>query len=273
MLAIVFPNLNPIALELSIYDYSIAIYWYGIAYVVGIFLAQFVAKKIENKYRLAGLSNNDFDKLIVYLIFGIILGGRIGYVTFYMPYLFITDFFEVFNIRGGGLSFHGGLIGVAFAILLFCMQTKKEFWRVNDLIACVAPIGIFCGRIANFVNAELVGRKTNVAWGVIFPYYDSPRHPSQLYEAFAEGLLLFILLQLALQLGFGKYKKGQFTGLFLILYGLFRFILEFYRQPDNHVGFFFSYFSMGQLLSVPMLFLGIFLMIFIREEEPHRVKN
>jgi len=265
MLAIVFPSINPIALQLSIYNYNIGIYWYGIAYVVGIISAQFVAKKINNQCAIVNLSADNFDKLIVYLILGIILGGRIGYILFYMPLLLETDFFVIFNIRGGGLSFHGGLIGVTAAILLFCYKNNKTFWGISDIISCVAPIGIFFGRIANFVNAELVGRNTDVVWGVIFPNDHNSRHPSQLYEACIEGLLLFIIMQITLKFNYSKDRVGKLTGLFLLLYALFRFILEFWRQPDNHIGFFMTYFTLGQLLSIPMFILGGLLINFSRK--------
>jgi phosphatidylglycerol:prolipoprotein diacylglycerol transferase len=258
---LILPEISPVALKISVCNSSIDIYWYGLSYVFGIIFSLHIAKKIENEYKVAQLGTNDFDNLTIYLIFGIIIGGRLGYVVFYAPSLFLFDFLEVFNIRGGGLSFHGGLIGVAVANAIFSYRNNKGCWQVNDIISCVAPIGIFFGRIANFINAELIGRKTKVWWGVVFPHDGEIRHPSQIYEACFEGLVLFTIMLSVNKITIFRLKKLNLTGIFLLFYSLFRFFLEFYRQPDDHLGFFFAYFTMGQILSVPMFLLGVFLLL------------
>ena len=267
MFAILFPNIDPIAINLGM----ISIRWYGISYVIGIFLGAYILQKIEKKFKIANLDSKDLENLLSYIIIGIVSGGRLGYILFYTPDVIIDDFWEVFKIWHGGMSFHGGLIGVIISVWIFCLRTGKVFLSITDLIACVAPIGLFFGRIANFINAELYGKKTDVSWGVIFPYSDySPRHPSQLYEAIFEGIVLFLIMLFALN--FRQYltnKKntiakqkninGLLSGIFLIFYSIFRIVIEIFREPDFHIGYIFNIFSLGQILCIPMMALGIFL--------------
>ncbi len=260
MFAILFPNIDPIAINLGI----ISIRWYGISYVIGIFLGAYILQKIEKKFKLANLDSKDLENLLSYIIIGIVLGGRLGYILFYTPATIVHDFWEIFKIWNGGMSFHGGLIGVIMSIWIFCLRTSKVFLSITDLIACVAPIGLFFGRIANFINAELYGKKTNVSWGIIFPYSDhSPRHPSQLYEAMFEGIVLFLIMLFALNfrqyLTNKKNTTGLLSGVFLIFYSIFRIVIEIFREPDFYIGYIFNIFSLGQILCIPMMILGIFL--------------
>ena len=256
MLTIPFPNINPIAIKFS----AISIHWYGIAYVFSIILGMYISQLLEKKYKIAGIASKDFDSLVVYVVIGIIIGGRLGYIVFYMPHCIIDRPIEILKIWHGGMSFHGGIIGVSIAIWIFCLRHKKKLLAVTDLIACVTPIGLFFGRIANFINAELYGKKTEVAWGVIFPNTDfEPRHPSQLYEAFTEGFLLFIIMLVTIRLASVRRHVGRTSGVFLIFYSIFRICVEIFREPDPHIGYIFNLFTLGQLLCFPMLILGIFL--------------
>ena len=267
MFAMLFPNINPIAIELG----YVSIRWYGISYVIGVFLGIYILKKIEKKYTIANLSTSAYENLLTYIIIGIIIGGRLGYVLFYCPNVILDDFWEIFKIWHGGMSFHGGLLGVTAAIWLFSLKNGK-FMSTMDLIACVVPVGLFFGRIANFINAELYGKKTNVSWGVIFPNTDyQPRHPSQLYEAAFEGIMLFCIMLIALRIRQNflnnktldskqnKNIEGFLSGVFLTFYSLFRIIIEIFREPDQHIGYIFNYLSLGQILSIPMLVIGIYL--------------
>lgn len=266
MFAILFPNFNPIVVEFG----YISIRWYGIAYIAGILLGLYILQKIEKKCNIANLSSSNYENMLTYIIIGIIVGGRLGYILFYCPNIILDDFLEIFKIWHGGMSFHGGLIGVIIAIWLFCLKNGKKFISTMDLIACVAPIGLFFGRIANFINAELYGKKTYVSWGIIFPNTDyQPRHPSQLYEAIFEGVILFCIMLIALKirqyflnnqaLGSKKNMEGFLSGFFLIFYSLFRIVIEIFREPDQHIGYIFNILSLGQILSIPMLIIGIYL--------------
>jgi phosphatidylglycerol---prolipoprotein diacylglyceryl transferase len=183
----------------------------------------------------------------------------------------LDDFWELFKIWHGGMSFHGGLIGVITSIWIFSLRTNKVFLSITDLIACVAPIGLFFGRIANFINAELYGRKTDVSWGVIFPYSDHyPRHPSQLYEATFEGAVLFLIMLFALNSRYYLINKknslGLLSGVFLVFYSIIRIVIEIFREPDSHIGYIFNIFSLGQILCLPMLILG-FLLIYRKKQQ------
>nr|WP_323733376.1 prolipoprotein diacylglyceryl transferase [Candidatus Bandiella woodruffii] len=251
-----FPNIDPIAINLG----TISIHWYGIAYVVGIILGTYIMQQLEERYKIAHLTSEDFDRIVIYIVIGIIVGGRMGEVIFYMPHLVINDFFEVFKIWHGGMSFHGGVIGIIVTIWMFSVKYKKYFLRVTDLIACAAPVGLFFGRIANFVNAELYGKRTEVAWGVIFPGTDFyPRHPSQLYEAFAEGILLLSIMLIVVKIENIRKYKGRISGVFLIFYSIFRIVIELFREPDAHIGYIMNIITLGQSLSIPMLILGTYL--------------
>jgi phosphatidylglycerol:prolipoprotein diacylglycerol transferase len=248
-------NLDPILFDFGL----IAIRWYSLAYVAGILIGWWLGKKIiikkfqntDQKFNL-----EDFDDLITWLIVSIVLGGRIGYIIFYNPIYYILNPFDIVKIWEGGMSFHGALIGIVIGTYLFSRKKKISPFLLLDVVACVSPIGIFFGRIANFINAELVGKITNVSWSVIFPTIDMlPRHPSQLYEALLEGIVLFLILNTILITK--NYKIGTCSFLFLIFYGFFRIIAEFFREPDSQIGYFFDLFSMGTILSSLMIFTGI----------------
>ena len=199
---------------------------------------------------------------------GIIIGGRLGYVIFYNPDYYLNNLLEIFKLWNGGMSFHGGFIGVIFAVIYSSKISKTPILILADLIAIVAPIGIFFGRLANFINGELYGRITNHSFGMIFPNAgNSPRHPSQLYEAFFEGFLLFIIMLLFIKFTNILNKKGLITALFLSCYGSFRFMIEFFREPDANIGLLYFNFSMGQLLSLPMIIVGLYFIIFIARKK------
>ena len=244
-------NFDPIAFNLFVFE----IRWYSLAYIFGILFGWFYCKKFLIKDKVI---SSLFDDLITYLIIGIILGGRLGYVLFYALKYYSQNFIEIFFIWEGGMSFHGGLIGVMVATYLYSKKHKINKYIFLDLISVSAPIGIFFGRIANFINGELIGKATNGSWGVIFPKIDSiPRHPSQLYESFLEGIILFIILNIIF---FKKeYKTGTVSFGFLIFYGIFRFISEFFREPDIQIGYIIGSLSMGMALSLLMIFFGIIL--------------
>lgn len=248
-----FPNINPIAFEIG----PLTIKWYGLAYMIGIFLAWKVASLLLKKYP-NGVTTKTLDDSIFWLIIGIVVGGRLGHVLFYSPHLFWTDPLEIFKTWHGGMSFHGGVIGVFAALILYCRHTKQQFLPVLDIIACVAPIGLFFGRIANFINGELWGRPTTVAWGMVFPHADDlPRHPSQLYEAATEGVLLgIILVSLWTKTGL-RHKTGRISGAFGVCYALARSFCEIYREPD---AFIIGSLTIGQALSIPLIGLGWFLL-------------
>ena len=252
-------NLDPILFNLGF----IAVRWYSLAYIFGILLGWWLGIKIiskkfiieDNKFIL-----KEFDNLISYLIVSIIVGGRLGYVFFYnFDYYFLNPL-DIFKVWEGGMSFHGALIGIIFGTWMFSSKKNIPIFLLLDVIACVAPIGIFLGRIANFINGELIGKATDLYWAVIFPKIDNiPRHPSQLYEAFLEGLTLFIILNLVI---FKKnYKIGTCSYLFLILYGFFRIFSEYFREPDIQVGYFFDFLTMGTILSFFMILSGVILLL------------
>ena len=242
--------------------------WYSLAYIFGILLGWWFAKKIIiNKLNYINFKFDikDFDNLITYLIIAIIFGGRVGYVLFYNLSYYISNPLDIFKIWQGGMSFHGALLGIVFGSYLFSLKIRVPTFFLLDIIACVAPIGIFFGRIANFINAELVGKITNVSWGVIFPNVDNfMRHPSQLYEAFLEGLMLFVILNLIMFKK--KYIVGQCSYVFLIFYGIFRIFSEVFREPDYQIGYLFNTLSMGSLLSIIMIFSGVFIYLKVKDE-------
>jgi phosphatidylglycerol---prolipoprotein diacylglyceryl transferase len=258
-------NLDPILFDFGL----IAVRWYSLAYIVGILLGWWFGKKIIIK-RFKNINQKfnlkEFDDLITYLIISIIIGGRVGYIIFYNFDYYISNPLEIIKIWEGGMSFHGALLGVIIGTKLFSTKRNIIFFFYLDIIACVSPIGIFFGRIANFINGELMGKVTNVTWSVIFPNIDMlPRHPSQLYEAFLEGIVLFFILNTIVIKKY--YKIGTCSYLFLICYGVFRIISEFFREPDAQIGYLFDLFSMGTLLSFAMIIGGIALYAFIKKNE------
>ena len=258
-----FPNINPVAIDLGF----IQIRWYAISYIAGILLSWVLILNII-KFKNLKVDNKVISELISNSMIGIIIGGRLGYVIFYNPDYYLNNFLEIFKLWNGGMSFHGGFIGVVFAVIYSSKISKTPILILADLIAIVAPIGIFFGRLANFINGELYGRITNHSFGMIFPNAgNSPRHPSQLYEAFFEGFLLFIIMLLFIKFTNILNKKGLITALFLSCYGSFRFMIEFFREPDANIGLLYFNFSMGQLLSLPMIIVGFYFIIFIARKK------
>jgi phosphatidylglycerol:prolipoprotein diacylglycerol transferase len=242
-------NFDPVAFQI----FSLEIRWYSLAYIVGILLGWLYCKKKLIKDKLLF---NLFDDFITYLIIGVILGGRLGYVLFYNLIYYSKNPIEVFMIWNGGMSFHGGVIGVVIAALLFSKKHQMNYFIFLDLVALTAPIGIFFGRIANFMNSELYGRPTDVPWSVEFIIIDNiKRHPSQLYEAFFEGIILFLILRHFAKKDYLK-KPGLISGMFLIFYSLFRFMTEFFRIPDPHIGYMVLNLTLGQFISTVFLIIG-----------------
>ena len=258
-------NLDPILVDFGF----IEIRWYSLAYVFGIIIGWWLGKKIIRRILINNnlkFKLNDFDDLISYLIISIVLGGRLGYVIFYNFGYYITNPLEIFKIWEGGMSFHGALIGIIIGVYLFSKKKDVVTFFMLDIIACVAPIGIFFGRIANFINSELIGKVTNVPWSVVFPLVDrQSRHPSQLYEAMLEGVILFLILNILIFKK--KYKVGSSSCLFLIFYGIFRILSEIFREPDAHIGYLFGVFSMGTLLSFFMILSGFVIYSILKKNE------
>ena len=258
-------NLDPILFDFGF----LALRWYSLAYIAGILIGWWFGKKIIiRRFQTVGnkFSLSEFDDLITYLIISIIIGGRAGYIVFYNLEYFVSSPLEIFKIWEGGMSFHGALIGIVIGTYFFSMQRKLHALFLLDIIACVSPIGIFLGRIANFINGELVGKITTVSWSVVFPKIDMlSRHPSQLYEAFFEGLILFFIMNMII---FRKnYKSGTCSYLFLIFYGIFRIISEFFREPDVQIGYVLNLFSMGTVLSFLMILVGFTIYKFLKKNE------
>jgi phosphatidylglycerol:prolipoprotein diacylglycerol transferase len=258
--ALEFPAIDPVIFELG----PFALRWYALAYIAGLILGWrhilAIAPSIGSK-----VPPDAIDDFLVWATLGIILGGRFGYVLFYQFGYFTDNPLQIFYVWQGGMSFHGGLLGVAVAGYLFCRKRGIPFLALADLVACAAPIGLFFGRIANFVNGELWGRTTDVPWAFIFPRGGPfPRHPSQLYEAFLEGVVLFSLMWVARRHFPESQRTGFLIGVFLGGYGLFRTIAEAFREPDAHVGYIFGVLTLGQILSLPILFLGVWQMHRVR---------
>lgn len=248
-----FPNISPIIFTIG----PLAIRWYSMAYLFGILIGWFLLKNNVRKNNL-GLSKENIEDLVFYITLGIILGGRLGYVLFYGQELFLHNPLQVFAIWHGGMSFHGGIAGVILALWYFSHKIKYPFLGLTDLVVLYAPIGIFLGRLANFVNDELWGRPADVAWAVKFPNGGFvPRHPSQLYEALTEGLLMFIVLNWLWRYKAVRERTGTVSAIFAVLYASFRMSMEQFRQPDAQLGFFFGHITMGQMLSLPLLIAGI----------------
>ena len=253
------PSINPIFLSLGFVD----IRWYSLAYIFAFILGSIFIKKI-NKISYKLLSDIQIDKFFIWAVLGVIIGGRVGYVLFYQTNLFFSNPSYILEIWNGGMSFHGGLMGMIFSIYLFSVKNNIRFFYLSDLVSLVAPIGLLLGRISNFINTELYGRITDFPFAVIYPIIDNnPRHPSQLYEALFEGVILFIILFIYFKKKPKKYHIGNISAIFLIFYSIFRFLIEYLRQPDSHLGLVYYYFSMGQLLCIPLFLAG--LIIFFRK--------
>jgi phosphatidylglycerol:prolipoprotein diacylglycerol transferase len=250
-------NINPILIELGPFRLS----WYGLMYVFG-FAASYFLVRYQIRRKDFGISKMEVENLYFYLILGLVIGARLGYVLFYDLKMYLKDPLEIFAIWHGGMSFHGGLIGVLIVAILFCWKRKKSFWKIADLIIVTAPIGLGLGRIGNFINGELYGRVTQVPWGMIFPRGGPlPRHPSQLYESALEGGILFLVLWL---LKDKKFPAGTLLPIFIGLYGAFRFFVEFFREPDVQLGFVAGPFTMGQILCALMIVGSIGLLFYLR---------
>jgi len=262
-----YPHINPDLISIG----PIHVRWYGIMYLIGFFAAYLLIQKQERSKEI-GLVGVVAQDLVFYLAVGLIVGARLGYVIFYQyaDYLaYLEHPLEIIATWHGGMSFHGGLLGATLAGWLFCRRRKLPFWVVADSAIVTVPIGLGFGRIGNFINGELFGRPTNVPWAMIFPEGGPvPRHPSQLYEALAEGLLLFILLWRLRQ---RRFQDGMMVVFFMFFYGLFRFFLEFFREPDPQIGFILTYFTMGQVLCVSMIVLSICLGMYLRRHPSQRI--
>jgi phosphatidylglycerol:prolipoprotein diacylglycerol transferase len=261
LLAIPFPTIDPVLIEIG----PIAIRWYALAYIFGLLGGWLLARALVSKPALWGDVRpphaSTLDDLLVYTAFGVILGGRLGYVLFYNLDYFVSRPLEIFALWQGGMAFHGGLAGAALGIWLFARKVGVNPLNIADLCAAVVPLGIFLGRIANFIKPELWGRSTDVAWGMVFPGAGpEPRHPSQLYEATLEGLVLLLAMLLIVRAG-GFKRPGLVAGAFGIGYGLARIVCEFFREPDPQLGFLFGGATMGMLLSLPLIALGLWLVV------------
>lgn len=253
MTGLAYPEISPVIFSIG----PLVIRWYSMAYLFGIIAAWYLVLRNIRKYHLP-ISKENLEDLVFYITLGVVLGGRLGYVLFYGQSVFWHNPLEIFAIWHGGMSFHGGIVGVIVAAYLAARKIRYPFLSVTDLVALYAPIGIFCGRLANFANDELWGRITDVPWAVRFPNGGYlPRHPSQLYEACLEGILLFVVLNLLWQKKWVRQHCGFTSALFLILYGCFRAMVEIFREPDAQLGFIVAHFTMGQMLSVPFVVLGI----------------
>lgn len=257
-----YPDIDPDIFRIG----PIRIRWYGLMYLLG-FIASYLLIPRQKRSREIGLQGSRVDSLMFYVFIGLIAGARLGYVLFYQ-YHDLADFFsrplEIIAVWQGGLSFHGGLIGCILAGWLFSRRNKMPFWAVADSAVVTAPIGLGLGRIGNFINGELYGRPTDVPWAMVFPGAGPlPRHPSQLYEALMEGAVLFVLLWVLRKRAF---PDGMMIALFLFFYGVFRFFIEFFREPDTHLGFILGFLTMGQLLSAAMILAGVALALILKSK-------
>lgn len=258
-----FPEINPVLFQWGWF----AVRWYSLAYIFGILGAWLMARKMS-VYSKSTFTVLKIDDFLIWATIGIIVGGRLGYCLFYNLRYYLEFPLQIFQVWQGGMSFHGGLLGIVVATLLFAYKKQISVLTMGDILACVAPIGLFLGRLANFVNGELFGRVTHaVPWAMIFPDGGpEPRHPSQLYEAGVEGILMFVVLNLV---WWGipaiRNRRGMTTGLFFLLYGVGRFFLEYTREPDAHLGLVWQGFSMGQILCLPMILLGLFFILFSKK--------
>jgi phosphatidylglycerol:prolipoprotein diacylglycerol transferase len=250
-----YPSFDPVALQIG----PLSARWYGLMYAVGFLSGWWLGRRLAARPG-SGWKPQQVDDLISWLVLGVVLGGRLGYVIFYDPSYYLANPIEIFSIWRGGMSFHGGVAGVVLVAWLYGRSIGKGLLDVGDMIAPLVPPGLFAGRIGNFINGELWGRTTDVPWGMVFPTGGPlPRHPSQLYEAGLEGLLLFAIVWLYAR---SPRKRGAVGGVFLLGYGCFRFFVEFFRQPDAQLGFVaLDFFSMGQLLCLPMIVLGLWLLL------------
>lgn len=265
-LALAFPEIDPVLFSAG----PFAVRWYSLAYIVGILGGWwYVGKLLPRTEQLMGspaMTKKALEDVVVWAILGVVLGGRLGYVLFYQPEYYFNNPSQIYHVWEGGMSFHGGFLGVLVATWLFCKKHKFRFFRVMDVFACATPIGLFLGRVANFINGELYGRVTDVSWAVMFPAggYE-PRHPSQLYEAALEGAVLFAVMAFLAWRTRTLAMPRAMSGVFLIGYGASRIVVEFFRKPDEQLGFLYGdWLTMGMLLSLPMVALGLWLITLAR---------
>ncbi|WP_300357120.1 prolipoprotein diacylglyceryl transferase [uncultured Pseudoalteromonas sp.] len=265
-MALQFPDIDPVIFSVG----PLSVRWYGLMYLIGFALAMWLANRQAAKPN-SGWTKEQVSDLLFYGMLGVILGGRIGYVLFYQFSYFIENPLYLFRIDQGGMSFHGGTLGVITAIAIFAWTRKKSLFEVGDFVVPLVPLGLLAGRIGNFINGELWGRVTDVPWAFVFPTGGpEPRHPSQLYEAFLEGLVLFLILQWFIK---KPRPAGSVAGVFLLGYGAFRFIVEYFREPDAHLGLFAGFISMGQILSLPMVIGGLGLLIWAYKKPQQSVAS
>jgi phosphatidylglycerol:prolipoprotein diacylglycerol transferase len=263
LLTLAFPNIDPVLVEIG----PFAIRWYALAYIAGLVLGWRWCLHLADKPPIV-VKRQDVDDFLVWATLGVVLGGRLGYVLFYKPGYYLQNPLEIFQVWHGGMSFHGGALGVIAALILFSMRRRINVFAFGDILVCAVPIGLFFGRIANFINGELFGRASDVAWAMVFPHGGpQPRHPSQLYEAFLEGIVLFLLLNALERWTPIRQRPGALAGVFLIGYGLARMTVELFREPDSFLGFLFLGATMGQLLSLPFILVGLFLVIRARPQK------
>jgi phosphatidylglycerol:prolipoprotein diacylglycerol transferase len=251
--AIPYPNIDPVLIEIG----PFAIRWYALAYIVGLVLGWRWCLALADRPPTVA-KRQDVDDFLVWATLGVVLGGRLGYVLFYKPGYYLFHPVEILYVWHGGMSFHGGALGVVVAIILFALRRGINMFAFGDVIVCAVPIGLFFGRVANFINGELYGRASDVAWAMVFPHSDGrPRHPSQLYECFLEGVVLFCLLNALERWTPIRRRPGALSGVFLMGYAVARMIAELFRQPDEHLGYLFLGTTMGQLLSLPLFLIGL----------------
>ncbi|MCE2509748.1 MAG: prolipoprotein diacylglyceryl transferase [Alphaproteobacteria bacterium] len=263
--ALAFPAIDPVLFEFG----PITVRWYALAYVAGLLLGWWYLRSLARRPPATAMTERQADDLLLWVTFGVLLGGRVGYVLIYNPAFYLDHPMEILAVWRGGMSFHGGLAGVLLAIGLYCWRHGLSFLAVGDLVACATPIGLFLGRIANFINGELYGRATDLPWGFIFPNGGpKARHPSQLYEALLEGALLFLLLYALVRYADALKKPGLVGGAFLGGYAVLRFGVEYVRQPDSQIGLIGPGLTMGQTLSLPLFFAGLALFLWAWRKRP-----
>ena len=247
-----YPSINPTIVKLG----PVQIRWYGVMYILG-FTVSYLLVKYQIRKKGLHIDTAVINDLFLYLIIGLIVGARIGYVLFYNLAFYFSHPLKLLAVWEGGMSFHGGLIGIVLSGIFFMRKRRIDFWQLADLLAVTAPIGLGLGRLGNFINGELFGRVTSLPWGMVFPAGgDLPRHPSQLYEFLLEGVFLFVILWRIKEF---QLKKGMLFSLFVVLYGVFRFFVEFFREPDPQLGFILPFLTMGQILSILMVIVGLVL--------------
>lgn len=261
--ALAYPAIDPVLVQIG----PFAIRWYALAYLAGLLLGWWYARALAARPpRLVPVEA--IDDFLVWATLGVVLGGRLGYVLFYKPGFYLDHPLAALQVWHGGMSFHGGLLGVVIAGITFCWRRRLRTLAFADVMFCAAPIGLCLGRLANFVNGELAGRPTDVPWAMVFPGWGPlPRHPSQLYQAGLEGFTLFVILFLLWRVRWIRNRPGLLTGAFLIGYGFFRSFAEMFREPDAHLGFVLDGLTMGQLLSAPLVLIGVgFVVVALRRE-------